>query len=222
MNMVHRNSALQRLLAAADERTLSMLRKVTYTAAETWSSGAAANASLWFPERGMLVLEQPQGKVLVEVALIGWTTALHVPGQSGWHLRALCDGYAYAMPAQAAASLCPDVLLHAQNRVMQDMASWVYCQQHHSPVHSLADRLLWLHRLSGDEVQAWSVHNLPGSRRLLPAQTDRAVRELQRAGAVSLQGEHVQVRDAGVLCTWACGCHASRVSADAATAGQML
>ena len=212
MNHAYRNPVLQRLHAAANGRPLSGLSEVTYQTGQTWTGFAALQPQFWFPESGVLALEQEVQAKHLEVALLGCMNGVPWPEQHGLRLRALTDGRAHLLPAELVMSICPEVFLQCQQALTQQMARWAYCVRHHGLSQGLADRLLWAHQACPQEVLAWSVHDLPGRQSVLPAQMDRAVQALAHAGAVSLQGPVLRLQNPDALQTMACGCH-SRTSA---------
>ena len=214
MNHAYRNPVLQRLHAAANGRPLPGLSEVTYQTGQTWVGRAAPQPQFWFPESGVLAMEQEAHARHVEVALVGCIHGLPLPAQHDLRLRALTDGRAHLLPAELVMSICPEVFLQCQQVVAQQMATWAYCVRHHGLSQALADRLLWAHQACPQEAADWSVHDLPGRQSVLPAQMDRAVQALARAGAVSLQGPVLRLLNPDALLTLACGCHSKPSTSD--------
>ena len=106
MNNAYRNPVLQRLLAAANGRPLSGWSEVAYQTGQTWASSAARPSQCWFPESGVLALEQKIQDSHVEVALVGCANGTPLPEQEGVRLRALTDGRAHVLPAAVVLSMC--------------------------------------------------------------------------------------------------------------------
>lgn len=207
MNHAYRNPVLQRLHAAANGRPLSGLSEVTYQTGQTWVGRLAPQSQFWFPESGVLAMEQEAQARHVEVALVGCIDGVPLPEQHDLRLRALTDGRAHLLPAELVMSICPEVFFQCQQAMAQQMAKWAYCVRHHGLSQGLADRLLWAHQVCPQEAPAWSVHDLPGRHSVLPAQMDHAIKVLARAGAVSLQGPVLRLQNPDVLQSLACGCH---------------
>lgn len=216
MNYAYRNPVLQRLHAAANGRSLSSWSEVAYQTGQVWASSAASQ--FWFPESGVLALEQQVQALHAEVALVACTHGVPLPEQDGLRLRALTDGRAHVLPAEVVLTLCPEIFLQCQQALALQMARWAYCLRHHGLSKGLADRLLWAHQACPQEVLVWSVHHLPGRQSVLPAQMDRAVQALVRAGAVSLQGPVLRLQNPRVLESLACGCHSTPSARDVGSA----
>ncbi len=207
MNRAYRNPVLQQLHAAAGDRALSGLSEVVYQTGQTWPGNAASQPQFWFPDGGLLALEQKAQATHVEVALLGGASGVPLPGQEGMRLRALTDGRAHVLPAEVVLSISPDLFLRCQQVLVEQMARWAYCARHHGPAQGLADRLLWAHQGCPQEALGWSVRDLPGCHALSPDQMDRAVQALVRAGGARLQGSLLHLQDLRVLEAKACGCH---------------
>jgi hypothetical protein len=212
MNYAYRNPALQRLNATATGLLLSDRSEEHYQAGQILAIGAASSSQLWFPESGVLVLEQDTGARHVEVALIGCTTGLSLPQQADLRLRALTEGRAQVLSAQVVLSIWPEVFLQCQQELMQQMARWSWCVQHHSLLQGLADRLLWAHLAGLQDVLAWSLHDLPGGQMASPAQMDGALQALANIGAIDLHGSQLRVQNPHLLETMACGCHSKTIA----------
>lgn len=201
------NQALERLRTAEGRSAVSLLREVVFRAGETWLGDGPTAQELWFPEQGLLVLEQQVGAYPVEVALMGAQAGFVMPTQSDLRVRALFDGRAYALPHTQALSVCPDLLLASQQELIRQMSRWACCTQYHALPQRLACRLLLMQQSCPERTVSLAMHDLPGARLVLPAQLQRAVQDLARTGAVSLRGQQVWVQDAQALERQACACH---------------
>lgn len=184
MRNTFRNPALQRLHDVGDGQGKHPWRAMNFTRGQAWSRPDAAVPELWFLESGVLVLEQTFNNCLVEVALIGCSLGVLLPEHSEGRVRALLDGQGFALPVAHVASLCPEVLLQTQQSLVRQMAVWTYCTRHHALPQVLADRMLWMEPAS----LTWSMDTLPWGGQGTSAAVERAVQELQRAGAVRVEG----------------------------------
>ena len=216
MTNAFRNPALQRLHAMSQGQT-SQWRRVHFKTNELWSCPQDEAPEIWFPEEGVWVLEQRLNTQWIEVALIDGSGGLLLPPASEGRVRALLDGHGYALPAAAVASVSHDVLLQTQQHLVQQMAVWTYCSQHHDLTQALADRICWMLQACAIPNMGWPPNGLPGCAQWDAGQTARAVDALQQAGAVGMRGALVQVLDETVLRRMACGCHASRAATASAT-----
>ena len=215
MKNAFRNPVLQRLHAMSAGQQ-SQWRQVRFTVGEVWSCPQDKEPEIWFAEEGAWVLEQKLDSRLVEVALIDAAGGVLLPEPSQGRVRALLDGYGYALPMATVASISHELLLQAQQHLMQQMAVWAYCATHHGSTQALADRIWWMLQTSAVPRTSWPVDGLPGGGHEA-AQANPAVRELQLAGAVEVQGGLLQVLDASLLRRMACGCHTSRAATASAT-----
>lgn len=213
MRNTFRNPALQRLHDVGDGQGKHPWRAMNFTRGQAWSRPDAAVPELWFLESGVLVLEQTFNNCLVEVALIGCSLGVLLPEHSEGRVRALLDGQGFALPVAHVASLCPEVLLQTQQSLVRQMAVWTYCTRLHALPQVLADRMLWMEPAS----LTWSMDTLPWGGQGKSAAVERAVQELQRAGAVRVEGGVVQVVSVDVLRRMACGCHTSLAETASAT-----
>lgn len=209
MNNAFRHPALQQLEALMPGVPISGLREVAFQKGMPLSCGPEASPQVWFPLGGLMTLEQPSGSVFVDVALIGCDNAVPLFEQGHMRLRALTDGHALCLPTAKAMSLCPGVLLGWQQALVQRMARLAACVRAHPPAQALADALLWAHRACPSADLAWRVHELPGCQRFSPDELDHVVEQWLQAGALRRQGSALQVHEAAVLASMACGCHAN-------------
>ncbi len=207
MNHPFLNQALERWRTAVGRGAVPMPREVVFRAGETWQGDGPSAQELWFPEQGLLVLEQQVGAYSVEVALMGAQAGFVMPVQSDLRVRAMFDGRAYALPHAQALSVCPDLLLQSQQELIRQMSRWACCTQYHALPQRLACRLLLMQQLCPDRTVGLDMQDLPGARLVLPAQLQRAVQDLARSGAVSLRGQQVWVQDPQALEQQACTCH---------------
>ena len=216
MKNAYRNPVLQRLHAMSEGLT-NPWRQVRFKMNEVWSCPQDDEPAIWFPEEGVWVLEHRLGTRLVEVAMIGCNGGVLLPRLGEGRLRALLDGYGYALPLPELTPAAHEVLLQAQQHLVQQMAIWAYCSKHHGQTQALADRIWWALQTSGLPRIGWPVDGLPGGAQQEARQRARAVDELQAAGAVSVQNQLLQVLDEAMLRRMACGCHASRLATASAT-----
>lgn len=214
MNHVYRNPVLQRLQAEANGQPLSGLNKIDYEAGQTWVGGTGSQPQMWFPERGVLTLEQQAQSTHVGVALLGCTFGIPFPGQDDARLRALTDGQAHVLPAATVMTLSPDLFLRSQQLLMQQIARWAYCMRHHGWRQRLADRLLWAHLIAPADALHWSIQDLPGHPPVLIEQPELALQSLLDLGAVSLDGVQLSLQNPGALRSVACGCHSNLAVSD--------
>ena len=216
MKNAFRNPALQ-LLHALSPGSKPLWRRVHFKMNEVWSCPLDEESEIWFPEEGIWVLEQKLHTRLVEVALIGASGGLSLPQSGEGQVRALLDGHGYALSAATVASISYEILLQAQQHLVQQMALWAYCSKHHDLTQALADRLCWMLQSCTVPRTSWPVDGLPGSGSRQAGQMVLAVQELQQTGAVGLQGPLLKVLDETLLRRMACGCHASRAATASAT-----
>lgn len=187
---------------------MAVLQEVTCRATEDGAGMASDVAGVWFPETGLWVLTQQLGAERVDVALVSAQTSPVVPLQADLSARALVDGKAYVLPLSDLMALCPDLLHRYQPSLMAQIARWAGCARLHTPTQRLAGSLLWMHHAHAQADVGWPVHCLPGASQTLPQPLTGAVSDLERAGAVHVQGAQLHVRAPDRLEALSCACHA--------------
>lgn len=216
MNPAFRNPALLQWQAHTPASAQTGLREVVFQTGMRWSSSAGDPPLVWFVQSGLMALEQPGAAGPVEVALIGCDAAvpLFEPGQL--QLRALSDGRALCLPAAQALSHGPSLLLGWQQALLGRIARLAACARAHRPEQALADALLWAHRAGADDGLVWTMDALPGGQRLPADALEALLQQWVTAGALQREGQALQVHDAAVLASIACGCHAAGLQAGSA------
>lgn len=170
---------------------------------------------MWFLESGLLALEQHSPGGFVDVAWLGGEDVVPLLAHGALRLRALCDGRALCLPVAQALSQVPALLLGWQQDLRARMARLAACARDHRPAQALADALLWAHRVSADADLRWSKEALSAAQRLPADRLDPLLAQWVAAGALRHKGQALQVHDAAVLATMACGCRAATASPDA-------
>jgi hypothetical protein len=209
MNLVFRNPALLQWQALMPGAALRGVREVVFHTGMRWPGAATEPPQVWFVESGLLALEQRSAGGFVDVAWIGGEGAVPLLEHGALGLRALCDGRALCLPVAQALSQVPALLLGWQQDLRARMARLAACARAHRPAQALADALLWAHRVSADADLRWSKEALSAAQRLPADQLDSLLAQWVAAGALRHKGQALQVHDAAVLATMACGCHAA-------------
>lgn len=209
MNPVFRNPALLQWQAHTPAAAHTGLREVVFQTGMRWSFSEGDPPVVWFLESGLMALEQGTVAGPVEVALIGCDAAVPLLEPGKLHLRALSDGHAVCLPAAQALSLGPALLLGWQQALLGRIARLATCARAHRPEQALADALLWAHLAAADAALAWTIDALPGGQRLPPDRLEALLQQWVAAGALRREGQRLQVHDASVLASMACGCHAA-------------
>ena len=217
MKNTFRNPALQRLYTMSTGQYRSRWRAMAYSGDSVWSCADLSEPEMWFPEHGVLLMEQALNSGPVAVALIGCTTGVPLAVNRQGRVRTLLAGEGYVLPVADVASVCPDVLLQAQQELARQMALWAYCASHHALTQVLADRLLWMAQASMEPSIACPVDALQGCSPSLSTALGPTLHELQQAGAIELEGLTLRVVDVDILRRRACGCHASLAATASAT-----
>ncbi len=216
MNPAFRNPALLHWQAETPAAAQTGLREVVFQTGMRWSCAAGALPVVWFIESGLMVLEQPGAAGPVVVALIDSDAAVPLikPGQL--QLRALSDGRALCLPAAQVLSHVPGLLLGWQHALLGRIARLASCTRAHRPEQALADALLWAHRAGADGDLVWTMDALPGGQRLPADALEALLQQWVTVGALQREGQALQVHDAAVLASIACGCHAAVLQAGSA------
>lgn len=209
MNPAPRNPALLQWQAHTPAAAQTGLREVVFHTGMHWSCTADDPPLVWFLQSGLMVLEQAGAAGPVGVALIGCDGAVPVFEQGKLQLRALSPGQALCLPADEALSHAPDLLLGWQQTLVGRIARLSACVRAHSPEQALADALLWAHRSCAQTDLAWSVDALPGAQRWPAKALQALLDQWVAAGALRRKGLALQVHDADLLASMACGCHSS-------------
>ena len=204
MNTPYRNAALLQL-----QSLLPGLAKATdqvhFSAGQALESAWADAHHIVLPEQGVLVLQQALGVRHVDVGLLGPANGLVVPAETHtpWQMRALCDGWAHVLKLPASSlSACGDLLLQWQVKLMQQVALWGYCRQHHPLPQRLATLLAVLrHDATQWDWQAWT-----GLLNVNASVLQAGLQALERVGAVDCQAQGVTIVLPEVLERQSCSC----------------
>lgn len=183
----------------------------------------AESGQVYFPEEGLIGLSSPSTQAMP--AVVGphgcW---LHLDQDSQWpqlQAQVLLPGHALCVPwsvlaaAPEQAQACLWQAASASQQLMQQMAQWAYCTQHHATTQRLASWLLACLDHTGDAacrmdaaavLQGLGVSAAEGQASLLALQAQAAlVLEDNPAGAPGARS--VRCLEPHKLAALACACH---------------
>lgn len=216
MDNVFRNPALQHLMAKTDGAIRAQLQASCPSSDVPEAPAAEGSPSVWFPERGVGVLQQRSPGRVVELGLLHAQASPVVPLTSDLQVRSVSEAMGYSLPLPALMAHCPELVWLFATGLQQQMACWAACLQQHAPQMRLAGTLLCLHRVS-PQAHGWAVSSLPGLMPLTPAGRDGLIGKLAAAGAVHCQGDRLRVLQPAVLERLACSCMTTAAQAEPAS-----
>ena len=204
MNTHFRNAALVQLQSMALGSS-TVQDRLHFSAGQTLECPLANAPQIVLPERGVLLLQNTEGGNSVDVGLLGTANGLVVPVSTRmpWRMQALREGWAHVfqLPPDAMVNNA-DVLLSLQQRLLEQVAVWGYCRQHHALPPRLATLLLVLCDDAGEwDWQAWS-----GLLNVNASFLQAGLQALEKVDAVTVRANRVTIQQPDLLKRQTCSC----------------
>ena len=204
MNTHFRNAVLVQLQSKALGSS-TVQDRLHFRAGQTLECPSANAPQIVLPQLGVLLLQNTEGGKSVDVGLLGAANGLVVPMSTRmtWRMQALREGWAHVfqLPADAMVSSA-DVLLKVQQRLLEQVAIWGYCRQH----HALPQRLATLLMVLCDDAGEWDWSAWSGLLNVNASFLQAGLQALEKVEAVTLRANRVTIQQADLLKRQTCSC----------------